>query len=143
MIGSSIKHIPLAGRDITNFIHLFIRDREKGVPPEQALLVAQKLKEKHCYVCSDIAKEFQKYDENPSKYIESYSGFNAKTNSQWKIDVGYERFLGPEIFFNPDIYSSDFTKPLPDVVDGVIQSCPIDCRRALYKVCFSFSFLIC
>src|SRR5690606_16386158 len=49
------------------------------------------------------------------------------------IDVGYERFLAPEIFFNPEIYSSDFLTPLPTVVDGVIQSSPIDVRRGLYK----------
>lgn len=27
---------------------------------------------------------------------------------------------GPEIFFNPEIFSSDFTTPLPDVVDESI-----------------------
>src|SRR3984885_15289692 len=52
---------------------------------------------------------------------------------QYSIDVGYERFLIPEVFFNPEIYSSDFLTPLPIVVDGVIQSSPIDVRRGLYK----------
>ncbi len=42
--------------------------------------------------------------------------------------------MGPEIFFSPEIVSSDFLTPLPDVVDQVIQSCPIDTRRGLYKV---------
>ena len=51
----------------------------------------------------------------------------------YSVDVGFERFLGPEIFFNPEIASSDFLTPLPDVVDDVIQSCPIDTRRGLYK----------
>lgn len=49
------------------------------------------------------------------------------------MDVGYERFLGPEIFFNPEILNSDFLTPLPKVVDDTIQTCPIDCRRGLYK----------
>ena len=49
------------------------------------------------------------------------------------MDVGYERFLAPEIFFNPEIYSSDFLTPLPEVVDTVIQTSPIDVRRGLYK----------
>jgi len=53
---------------------------------------------------------------------------------KYSIDVGYERFLAPEIFFNPEIYSSDFLTPLPEVVDGVIQQSPIDVRRGLYKV---------
>jgi len=52
----------------------------------------------------------------------------------YSVDVGYERFLAPEIFFNPEIYSSDFLTPLPEIVDGVIQQSPIDVRRGLYKV---------
>jgi actin-related protein 3 len=51
----------------------------------------------------------------------------------YTVDVGYERFLAPEIFFNPEIASSDFLTPLPEVVDTVIQTSPIDVRRGLYK----------
>lgn len=39
-----------------------------------------------------------------------------------------------QVFFNPEIYSNDFTTPLPAVIDKCIQSAPIDTRRALYKV---------
>jgi actin-related protein len=50
-----------------------------------------------------------------------------------RAQVGYERFLGPEVFFNPEIFSSDFITPLPEVVDEAILKCPIDTRRGLYK----------
>jgi actin-related protein len=50
------------------------------------------------------------------------------------VDVGYERFLGPEIFFHPEFCNPDFTTPISEVVDNVIQNCPIDVRRPLYKV---------
>ncbi|RHY52071.1 hypothetical protein B5M09_007040 [Aphanomyces astaci] len=105
VIGSCISHVPLAGRDITSFIQRMMRDRGEVVPPEEALEVARKVKEMHSYVCPDIVKEFKKY----------------------------ERFLAPEIFFNPEIFSTDFTTPLPNVVDQAILKCPIDCRRGLYK----------
>lgn len=52
----------------------------------------------------------------------------------YSVDIGYERFLGPEMFFNPEIYSTDFVKPLPQVVDESILACPIDTRRGLYNV---------
>lgn len=52
---------------------------------------------------------------------------------KYTVDVGYERFLAAEVFFNPEIYSSDFLTPLPEVVDHVIQTSPIDVRRGLYK----------
>jgi actin-related protein 3 len=32
---------------------------------------------------------------------------------------------GPEIFFNPEIFSSDFTVSLPDVVDESILKVPL------------------
>lgn len=59
---------------------------------------------------------------------------HQKTKREYTVDVGYERFLGPEMFFNPEIFSSDFATPLPQVVDQTVQSCPIDTRRGLYKV---------
>ena len=35
VIGSCIKHIPIAGRSITSFIQHLLREREIGIPPEQ------------------------------------------------------------------------------------------------------------
>lgn len=46
MIGSCIKHIPIAGRDITYFIQQLLRDREVGIPPEQSLETAKAVKVK-------------------------------------------------------------------------------------------------
>lgn len=36
------------------------------------------------------------------------------------IDVGYERFLGPEMFFHPEFIHKDWTKPVEEVVDDAI-----------------------
>ncbi|KAI0073889.1 Actin/actin-like protein [Panus rudis PR-1116 ss-1] len=135
VIGSAIKHIPIAGRDITQFVLNLIRERGDmaAVPPEDQLKVAGKIKEQYSYVCQDIVKEFRKYDAEPYKYFERYEGENTVTGKKYGVDVGYERFLAPEIFFNPEIYSSDFLTPLPEIVDNVIQQSPIDVRRGLYK----------
>jgi len=129
VIGSCIKHIPLAGRDVTNFILNTLRERGENVPSAESLNVARRIKEKYCYICPDLVKEYLKYDKDASRFREHEAKTNKGTH---KIDVGYERFLGPEIFFNPEIFSSDFTTPLPEVVDKTIQSCPIDTRRKLY-----------
>ena len=66
IIGSCIKHIPIAGRNITYFIQNLLREREFGIPAEQSLETAKAIKERFCYVCPDIAKEFEKYDKNQS-----------------------------------------------------------------------------
>jgi len=133
VIGSSIKSIPLAGRDITAFVQQLMRERETTIPPSESMEVAKRVKETYSYVCPDIVKEFQKYDTEPEKWVRQYEGQEAVTKKPYTADVGYERFLGPEIFFNPEILNSDFLTPLPKVVDDTIQTCPIDCRRGLYK----------
>ncbi|KAM0754838.1 actin binding protein [Meredithblackwellia eburnea MCA 4105] len=134
VVGSSIRHIPIAGRDISSFVQQLLRDRgENAIPPEDSLRVAEKIKEDYSYVCGDMVKEFKKYDAEPSKYFGVYEGENTVTGKKYKVDVGYERFLAPEIFFNPEIASSDFLTPLPEVVDSVIQTSPIDVRRGLYN----------
>jgi len=134
VIGSCIKHIPIAGRDITYFVQQFLRDREtSNIPPEQALEVAKKIKEQYSYVCPDIVKEFAKYDSEPSKWVKQYNGVHSVTKKPFSVDVGYERFLGPEIFFHPEFASADFETSISEVVDGCVQNSPIDCRRGLYK----------
>nr|XP_025147688.1 actin-related protein 3B isoform X3 [Bubalus bubalis] len=133
VIGSCIKHIPIAGRDITYFIQQLLREREAGIPPEQSLETAKAIKEKYCYICPDIVKEFAKYDVDPRKWIKQYTGINAINQKKFIIDVGYERFLGPEIFFHPEFANPDFMESISEVVDEVIQNCPIDVRRPLYK----------
>lgn len=103
VIGSCIKHIPIAGRNITYFIQSLLREREIGIPPEQSLETAKAIKERFCYICPDIAKEFAKYDSDPAKWIKKFEGINAITKKLFSVDVGYERFLGPEIFFHPEV----------------------------------------
>lgn len=133
VIGSSIKRIPIAGKDITQFVQQIMREREPTIPPAESFEIAKRTKEQFSYVCPDIVKEFGKYDAEPDKWFKTINTQDAVTKKPYNYDVGYERFLGPEIFFNPEILSSDFITPLPKVVDDSIQSCPIDCRRGLYK----------
>ena len=71
------------------------------------------------------------YDREPERFGKHTINYPNGRNAV--VDVGYERFLAPEIFFNPEIYSSDFLTPLPNIVDTVIQQSPIDVRRGLYK----------
>lgn len=128
VIASAIKNIPIAGRDITYFVQSLLRDRNEK---DSSLRTAEKIKEEYCYVCPDIVKEFNRFDREPERFQKYLvdQGLGRKVS----VDVGYERFLAPEIFFNPEIASSDFLTPLPEVVDTVIQATPIDVRRGLYK----------
>lgn len=80
MIGSSIKSVPIAGRDITSFVQNLLRERgETSIPPEDSLRVAEAIKEDYSYVCPDIVKEFKKYDQEPQKYFQKYQGIHQVT----------------------------------------------------------------
>lgn len=79
VIGSAIKHIPIAGRDITQFVLNLLRERGETIPPEDQLRLASKVKEDYSYVCQDIVKEFRKYDAEPYKYFERYDGEHSVT----------------------------------------------------------------
>ena len=133
VLTNAIKHIPLAGRTVTNYVLDKLREREKNIPPDEALQIAQRVKERYCYVFADIADEFNKYDDNPEKYLTHHSDVTKKDGTPYSFDVGYEKFIGPELFFNPSIFSSEHTTPIHKVVDTAIMATPIDCRKPLYN----------
>lgn len=101
-----------------------------------------KLKEKYGYICSDLMKEFERYD---TKVKDEATGKMIQNTKYWKkfvhktvsgkmvnLDVGYERFLGPEMLFHPEFMNAGFQSPLEEVVDNAIQKCPVDYRQKLY-----------
>lgn len=99
VIGSSIKSIPIAGRDITSFVQNLLRERgETSIPPEDSFMVAEKIKEDFSYVCPDIVKEFKKYDQEPQKYFKQYKGIHTMTG---KVHVkpfsGYNSWSDDEL----------------------------------------------
>ena len=80
------------------------------MPSEDALEIAQKVKEKYGYVCKDVAEEYKKFDKKEKaedgKYylcnkFKKYVHKPSNGGKAIEIDVGYERFLGPEMFFHP------------------------------------------
>eukprot|EP00404_Azadinium_spinosum_P032680 CAMPEP_0180585392 /NCGR_PEP_ID=MMETSP1037_2-20121125/16089_1 /TAXON_ID=632150 /ORGANISM="Azadinium spinosum, Strain 3D9" /LENGTH=429 /DNA_ID=CAMNT_0022603495 /DNA_START=44 /DNA_END=1333 /DNA_ORIENTATION=+ len=131
VISSCIQEIPIGGKHVTQFVSDMICDRGEPVPPEQRLDSAKQIKEQHAYLCRDVVEEYQKFDQDPRKF-KTLEGVVPKTKEPWSIQVGYERFLAPEIFFHPEIFVDGFAAPLPEVVDQCILQCPIDYRRRLY-----------
>ena len=96
-------HLPayLHARHTRARAQLLLREREARIPADDAMDVAKRIKEQFCYVCPDMAKEFRKYDSEPNKWVKQFT--SSRKGTPWSCDVAYERFLGPEIFFNPEI----------------------------------------
>ena len=140
VVGSNIKHIPIAGRKITKFMEQMIRERGEKIPTEDLYFATMELKEKHGYLAPDLVKEFGKYDQKrneggkllQSSKFKKYEGIGKITNKPYSINVGYELFLGPEAFFSPEIIDKNYKSSLDEIIDLTIQQCPIDYRRRLY-----------
>lgn len=98
-----------------------------------SLLCLRLLQEKYSYVCPDIAKEFAKYDQDPSKWLKKHESTNAVTKQSFAVDVGYERFLGPEIFFHPEVHAC------PDVI--ISSECLKFNLLKAFKLTLSYRYL--
>ena len=55
-IGSCVKHVPLAGSNITEFTMNMLKDRGEQFQSEDVKQEAQKIKEKYAYVCDDFGR---------------------------------------------------------------------------------------
>jgi actin-related protein 3 len=112
VIGSAIKHIPIAGRDLTGFVQQLLRERGEmsNVPPEDQLKVAQKVKESYSYVCQDIVKEFRKYDADPYKYFQRYDGEHSVTGRVGRYCVTRNSLNHLFLFSNSNIPSTSVMK---------------------------------
>ena len=142
VLGSNIKHIPIAGRKITKFMMNMIKDRKENIKNEDLYYATIEAKEKYGYVCKDLVDEYSKFDEvsknddNSCKLGSKYKtlkGTGVMSKKPYSIDLGPELFLGPEMFFSPEIIDKDYTQSIDELCDSLVQSCPVDYRRRLYS----------
>ena len=140
VLGSNIKHIPIAGRKITKFMEQMIRERGEKISTEDLYFATMELKEKHGYLAKDLIEEFSKYDKKTvedgkikqSSKFKKFEGIGKISMKPFSINVGYELFLGPESFFSPEIIDKNYRASLDESIDLTIQQCPIDYRKRLY-----------
>jgi actin-related protein 3 len=140
VLGSNIKHIPIAGRKITKFMEQMIRERGEKINTEDLYYATMELKEKHGYLAKDLIEEFAKFDKKQNKggkleqssKFKKFEGIGKISTKPYSINVGYELFLGPESFFSPEIIDKNWKASLDESIDLTIQQCPIDYRRRLY-----------
>jgi actin-related protein 3 len=131
-ISNAIQHIPVAGKEMTQFIADALKDREPQITADDRLEAAKAIKEKYCRVAKHPSVTFQKFDEDRSKFIETYTGISKKTGKTYKCEVGYERFLAPEVWFTPELVSNEYMTPISVLIDRAIQMSPITDRKKLY-----------
>ena len=131
-ISNAIQHVPIAGREMTLFIADLLKDRETTIPPEDRFQTAKAIKERYCKVAMNPSITFEKFDKEPEKYIIKHTGKSSATGKPFTCEVGYERFLAPEVWFSPELVSSEYTTPISVLIDRAVQLSPITNRTQLY-----------
>ena len=117
-----------------------IKERGEKINSVDLYYATMELKEKYGYLAKDLMDEFKKFDRKEkidgkltqNTKFKKFEGTGKISSKPFSIDLGYEIFLGPEAFFNPEIIDKNWKAPLDEMIDLAIQQCPIDYRRRLY-----------
>ncbi|MHC1590705.1 MAG: actin, cytoplasmic 2 [Candidatus Helarchaeales archaeon] len=121
----AITRLDLAGRDITEYLMRLLRQRGYSLTTSAEKEIVRDIKERLCYVALDPEKEL-KLAEKVSGMEKSYMLPDGAT-----ITVGVERFLAPEVMFNPSAVGKE-SPPIDEVIFEAVSKCDIDLRRDLY-----------
>ena len=135
--GTSVREIPIAGKDVTRIIseYLVARKEVHVDSPESAVALdrlSKQVKENLTYVCRDVLEEFKLYDAKNSapNLFRKIEWTDPRTRQNRECDIGYERFMAPEVFFRPELVCEGI-KSLPEIVFESIHASPIDYRKNL------------
>ncbi|MHA1436992.1 MAG: actin, cytoplasmic 2 [Promethearchaeota archaeon] len=124
-LNHAIQRVDLAGRDITTYLQRLLRQKGYSFTTSAEKEIVRDIKEKLCYVSLDPEKELIL-----SKRIAGMNKTYMLPDGE-TINIGIERFLAPECFFNPSVVGKEL-EPLDDLIVSAINECEVDLRRDLY-----------
>lgn len=124
-LSHAIERVDLAGRDVTHYLGRLLRQNGHIFTSSSEKQIVRDVKEKLCYVAMDPEKELM-LSKKISGMEKSYMLPDGEV-----INVGLERFLAPECFFNPSVLGKELD-PLDDVLVNAINACDVDLRRDLF-----------
>lgn len=119
----AIQRIDLAGRDVTDHLQLLLRKAGHYLHTSAEKEVVRTIKEKTCYLSL-----------NPSKEEKDHAGAweEFRLPDGKVIQLGTERFLAPEILFNPELVGQEYPGVHQVIVDS-INRCDMDLRKSLFS----------
>eukprot|EP00921_Rhytidocystis_pertsovi_P011455 GHVQ01018514.1.p1 GENE.GHVQ01018514.1~~GHVQ01018514.1.p1 ORF type:complete len:457 (+),score=22.53 GHVQ01018514.1:398-1768(+) len=119
----SVQRIPLAGRHITKQLHSFLGSKTSGLISLDDLTG---IKHNMCRVSHDLNRDLKMVRET-RVYQETYRLSDGES-----VVLEAERFMAPEILFNPGLFCTDYLG-VAEIVFASISACPMDCRKELYQ----------
>jgi len=125
-LSHAIQRVDLAGRDVTTYLQRLLRQRGYNFTTSAELEIVRDIKEKLCYIAIDPEKEVI-LSKRVSGMEKNYMMPDGEV-----INIGLERFLAPESFFNTSVIGKELN-PLDDLIVEAISECDVDLRRDLYS----------
>ncbi|ODN79737.1 actin-2 [Cryptococcus amylolentus CBS 6039] len=119
----AVRRIDLAGRDITDHLQLLLRKSGHNLHTSAEKEVVRTIKEKTCYLAMNPAKE----EKDQGGAWEEFRLPDGKV-----IQLGTERFLAPEILFNPEIVGQEYPGVHQVIVDSINRT-DLDLRKSLFS----------
>lgn len=119
---SAIKRIDIAGRDITEHLQLLLRKNGILLNTSSEKEIVRLIKEKHCFVSSNVEKDESLIDEEVS----------YKLPDGQIIKIGNERFRSTEILFKPSLIGEE-SNGIDEILVESLLKIDIDLRDLLYK----------
>jgi len=125
----AIRRIDLAGRDVTDHLQFLLRKAGYYFYTSAEREVVRQIKETACYVAFDPSKEEELLETEKSGKTPVH---RYKLPDDNVIELGAERFRGPEILFHPEIIGEEYSGVHALVAES-IQRTDLDLRRTLYS----------
>lgn len=126
VVESASYEVKLAGNNVTERLMDLLRVRGYNLHRSSDFGIATVLKEKFCYVSTNIKRDRKIADETTAHNISYFIGNNIE------FQFGPERFEAPELLFDPHVASIE--------ADGIgygvfksISASPVHCRKELYR----------
>jgi len=127
-ISEGIKSLPLAGRNITEYLIKLLSRRGYIFNASADFETVKKMKEDMAYIAYDIAKENALADET-TVLVEEYTLPDGK-----KIKIGKERFECAECLFQPHLVDKETSDGgMGEMLFNSINACAQDLRPDFYK----------
>ncbi|MFX0094948.1 MAG: actin, cytoplasmic 2, partial [Candidatus Hodarchaeota archaeon] len=126
VISHAVKRLDVGGRDITEFLRRLLLQRGYKFTGSIERDWVRDIKESLSYVALDPEREL--------KLAEKVSGLEKFYLLPYgeTITLGPERFLAPEVFFNPSSLGLE-ASPIDEIILDAIRNITIDLRRDLYQ----------
>eukprot|EP01083_Nonionella_stella_P027617 76081_1 len=119
----AISRMDLAGRDVTEHLQLLLQKSGHSFHTSSELETVRDIKERLCHVA---------FERSESALETKDKGVSYRLPDHRVINVGPERFRGPEILFTPELIGLEYGG-VHQCLTRSIQKADLDLRRTLYS----------